>query len=503
MSWDDLRSRLFGREWLLAVYPPDGEADDDDRRPPTGFLLLRAADAELLDQAVKKLLAVHRKEDRYRGSTKFERGDRSLEVHEFQDESGHSLFLCYEEDFGCLATSRAKLGDVLSRYLDSSDVRSAGSLAASAEYQAAAQSRAPDAALRIFVQARSWQPYYRRWLQQDAEKADAAARKIGEMWKYLKFFAADVTLHPTLRVDLQAAWDEESLSDEFRGVLKSLAAKASPAAEMPVDCLAAASGRIDLKRIADFVVAVQSRDAKRRGKSLPTEALLAARIAGGLGPGFTAYMTPAAAYSEHNKKSEGKVPDVGPVEWVAGFDTQPLLAGEPTLADAFEPLIRLSLVLAADAYNAESAGKARVDTSRVGDLQMTGLTGIGPFVDAGFYVAHQSQRLWFSGSPGAIAAAAKGKPEKSLAENSLFQQVGNPRMQPVSQFLFVNLQEIRRTTDAVLAKSPAAFVALQSEPARRGLGEITSLLSLADAAVLEAAVGESDVRVSLAVTVSK
>jgi hypothetical protein len=55
VSWEDLRSRLFSRQWVLGVYPP--RAGDRD---PDGFLLVRAADADLLAQAAGKLFDAQR-----------------------------------------------------------------------------------------------------------------------------------------------------------------------------------------------------------------------------------------------------------------------------------------------------------------------------------------------------------------------------------------------------------------------------------------------------------
>ncbi|MBA4019013.1 MAG: hypothetical protein C0483_17735 [Pirellula sp.] len=511
LSWDDLRSRLFGRQWLLAVYPPASVSEEHGRTAPHGFLVLRAAEAPLLEKAVEKLLAALRKDDRYHRSSTAGFGNRSYTVHEFEDESKQPLFLVYDGDFGCLATDREKLEQVLARYSTTGDADSLESLADSAEYQAAAKTRPANSALRLFVQAKSWRSYYAMLLERDGEKGDDVARKFAEVWSHLKFLAADAELAPTLRIEIEAAWDDEGISDELRAFLAAQAKGEATAAAIPADCLAAVSGRLDIKKLADVMMAFQRQIAERHGRRVPTEAVLAARLAGGLGPGFTAYAVPGVAYAAkqtpaERAKVDGELRVVDrywPVDWVVGFDTQPFLAGEPTLADTVDPLLRLGLVLAADAYNADRKPTARVVSSKVGELSISGLTGIGPFDRAGVFMAHNADRLWFAGSPEVLARAAEAKPRASLAENALYKQVRGSRSTGASQFLFINLQELRRTANAVVDAPPAWMALVKTEAAQKGVRELNTLLSLADAALLEAAVETEHARVSLAVGVAE
>ena len=502
VSWDDLRSRLFGRQWLLAVYPPAALGEEQGRTVPHGFLLVRAAEAPLLEKAIQKLLAALRKDNRYHRSSTAGFGNRSFTVHEFEDESKQTLFLVYDGEFGCLATDRDKLEQVLARYAASGNVESLESLATSAEYQTAAKSRSAAAALRLFVQAKSWRPYYEMLLAREGDKAGDAARKFTEVWSHLKFLAADVELTPTLRIEIEAAWNDAGISDELRAFLAAQAQGEVTAAAIPADCLAAVSGRLDIKKLADVVMAIQRQIAERHGRRVPTEAVLAARLAGGLGPGFTAYAVPGVAYAAQETPSQrANVDRAWPVDWVVGFDTQPFSAGEPTLADTMDPLLRLGLVLAADAYNADRRPTARVVSSKVGDLAVSGLTGIGPFEQAGLFMAHNADRLWFAGSPEVLAAAAQAKPKASLESNKLYQLVRSPRSADASQFLFVNFQELRRTANAVVDAPPAWLALVNTDAAQKGVRELHTLLSLADVALLEAAVETQGARVSLAVGV--
>lgn len=503
VSWDDLRSRLFGRQWLLAVYPPASLGEEQGRAVPQGFLLVRAAEAPLLEKAVEKLLAALRKDNRYHRSSTAGFGDRSFTVHEFEDESKQPLFLVYDGEFGCLATDRDKLEQVLARYAASGDAESPVSLAASAEYQAAAKSRSANAALQLFVQAKSWRPYYEMLLAREGEKANDAARKFTEVWSHLKFLTAAVELTPTLRIEIEAAWNDAGISDELRAFLAAQAQGEATAATIPADCLAAVSGRLDIKKLADVVMAIQRQIAERHGRRVPTEAVLAARLAGGLGPGFTAYAVPGAAYAATEAPAQrANVDRAWPVDWVVGFDTQPFLAGEPTLADTMDPLLRLGLVLAADAYNADRKPTARVVSSKVGDLAVSGLTGVGPFDEAGLFMAHNADRLWFAGSPEVLAAAAQAKPKASLESNALYQQVRSSQSPGAAQFLFVNLQELRRTANAVVDAPPTWLALVKTDAAQKGVRELDTLLSLADVALLEAAVETKRARVSLAIGVA-
>jgi hypothetical protein len=503
VSWDDLRSRLFGREWLLAVYPPSSQAEVDEKRPPTGFLIVRAADEALLAQAVEKLLAAQRKNGRYAAESSAVFSGKSYAVHEFKDDGGHSLYLVYRGEFGCLATSREKLEQVLARHASTNDEK-VDNLAASPEYVEARRRSSSEATLHLFVQAQSWQPFYRQWLQSEAKKGDAAARKIGEIWSYLRYVSADVVLSPTLRVDLHVAWDQRKLSAALRDVLKSQAGADSAASRIPADCLAAICGKLDLKRAADFVVALAKSESERRGKPVPTEVLIGARLLGSLGPEFVAYAVPAGGRtaSEDAEPRNVEPSNVGPVKWVVGFDTQPLLKGEPSLADAIDPVVRLGLILIADAYNAETKAAAKIESTKVGDVQTTGITGIGPFADAGFFVGRHDQRLWFGGTPQTIADAAAAKPGESLEDQPLFQQLRSGRSSSAAQFVFVNFQEIRGTVETLMAGAAAAAANTPKDGTLRGLLELNALLSLADGAILEAELGEAEARLSLAVGVA-
>ncbi|MBL9081228.1 MAG: DUF3352 domain-containing protein [Planctomycetales bacterium] len=497
VSWDDLRSRLFGREWLLAVYPPSSQAEIDEKRPPTGFLIVRAADEALLAQAVEKLLAAQRKSGKYAAASSAEFSGKSYAVHELKDDGGHSLYLVYQGEFGCLATSREKLEEVLDRHSRSSDEKF-DNLAASPGYVEARRRSSSEATLRLFVQAQSWQPFYQQWLQSEAKRGDAAARKVGEIWSYLRYVSADVVLNPTVRVDLHVAWDTRQLSVELRDVLKSKAGADSAASRIPADCLAAVCGKLDLKRAADLVVALAKSESERRGKAVPTEVLIGARLLGSLGPEFVAYAVPSGGRSASEEPR-----NVGPVQWVVGFDTQPLLKGEPSLADAIDPIVRLGLILIADAYNAEAKAAAKIESTKIGDVQTTGITGIGPFSDAGFFVGRHDQRLWFGGTPQTIADAAAAKPSEVLEDQPLFQQLRGDRSSSASQFVFVNFLEVRGTVETLMAGAAAAAAAnAPSDGAMGGLLELNALLSLADGAILEAELGEAEARLSLAVGVA-
>ena len=508
VSWQALRSQLFGRQWALAVYPPLSVDDAKRGRAPDGIVVLRAADSLVLEKAAEKLLEAKRADGDYVGESKLRFGGKSFTVHELKADDNR-IFIARDGDFGCLATNFDKLKQVFALYAGEAtdEVAAAGdALAARSEYSAVQRRLAPAAAVRAFVPARSWLPYYESLSASSSEGSRRDFEKFVELWKTLESLSAELELGSVTRLSLHASWNQAALSKGVHDQIAALTGARDAAATIPAESLAVISAQLDMKTIAGLVMQFAQAEADRREKPLPTEAKLAARLAGGFGPGFVAYIAPAQLSPESENAGVDKAAAAGgrlPVDWVVGLETRPLQPGEPNLAAVLEPLIRVGFVLAAEAHNAESKPTAKVVTEQVDGMQVTGLTGLGGPLELGVFVGHSGERLWWGAAPEALASAAKVDPKNSLGDSKLYRLMHNSRAGAVSQFVFLDFGGLRSAVGS-LAESPPAWLADLNKPAARsGVRQLQALLSLADAALLEATIDGTGASVALAVGVAE
>lgn len=484
VGWDDLRSRLFGRSWLLAVFPPDlsGAAPAG---PFDGFFLAEVEDAALLRQAADKLCELHRRDGRYVGHRAEKHGDRTFTVHELKSADGSSLFLTVDGNFGCVATRFDRLESVLRLYTAADR---GASLGARAEYRDALAKLSPQAVLRAYLRPEVWPLDV---IASNKDKQPTEERLAVETWQALDSIAVALELGGSPRLEVHFAWQRDKLPEPIRGLVGAFAGGESPAASIPGDCLFAFSLQADLKRIASEVMNFVEAQATARGERLPAEAVIAGRLIGTLGPNAVGYVVPAKPGDERPL----------PIDWALGVDTQPMVAGEASPAEVLDPLVRMVMILAADAHNASRPPTAKVETVEIDQLRMTGLTGLGPSADLGVFTARVGGRLWAGGSPQTLARGAKPGSPESLATAASYRRVHNPRLDDARQFAYVNFAAVRRSLDEVVTAPPAWLAPLSSPAAQPQIRELRSLLSLLDAAVLEAAVADNGLRVSLAMTV--
>lgn len=503
VSWQALRSQLFGRQWALAVYPPLSVDDAKRRRAPDGFVVLRAADSLVLEKAAEKLLEAKRADGDYIGESTLRFGGKSFIVHELKADDNR-IFIARDGDFGCLATNFDKLKQVFALYAGeaSEEVAAAGgALAARSEYSAAQQRLAPAVAVRAFVPTRSWIPYYESLSASSSDGSRRDFERFVEFWTTLESLSAALELGSVTRLSLQASWSPAGLPKDVRDQIAALTGGRDAAATIPADSLAVVSAQLDMKKIAGLVMQFAQAEADRREKPLPTEAKLAARLAGGFGPGFVAYLTPArrAAGVDEAASAGGGLP----VDWVVGLETRPLQPGEPDLATVLEPLIRVGFVLAAEAHNAEKKPTAGVVTEQVDDMQITGLTGLGGPADLGVFVGHHGERLWWGAAPEALAEAVKVDPKNSLGQSKLYRLMHDSRAGTVNQFVFLNFGGLRAAVGSLSTTPPVWLADLKKPAARGGVRELQALLSLADAALLEATIDGTGASAALALGIAE
>jgi hypothetical protein len=186
-----------------------------------------------------------------------------------------------------------------------------------------------------------------------------------------------------------------------------------------------------------------------------------------------------------------------------GIDTQSVGVGPVVLVDTLDPLVRTAMSLAADVLNSRGAGRAKIETIVAKPLTVTGLTGLGPNVDGGVFVARQNGRLWCGSTPAALVDGATLGAKSSLEADSVYRRVRNPRLESPDHFAYLNLAALRRLSDELLEDRPAWVPVDKFEQFARGLRETRKFLSLVDAVLVEAEVAPGGAALSMAVGVDE
>lgn len=487
VSLDDLKSRLFGKQWVLGVVPTVAGASG----PPDGFLLVNVADAALLASSAEKLFETQRAESRYVGKRESTFGDRTYSIHELKADEDHSVFITYDGDFGALAVRRSTLEKVL-QLRGGGDRGGATSMDETPEFKTAYARLSADAHLRAFARPQVW-------IQKSVNGDGVKSSEAVDFSQMINFVAAAVRLGTVTRIEAVVEWDRELIPDALRNVVDGLRGDTAAAAPVPADALAAIAVRADMRQIATAVLSLAERDAEARGKPTPAEALIAARLLGALGPNLSAAVTRAAVGDEMNPRL--------PVDWLVSVDTQSPAAGEPSLAAALDPLIRIGLGLAAEVYNEHVLDTARIEAVRRSGIDVTGITGLGPLGLGQLFVARRDGRFWVGGSKEIVSSedstSGEAAGDDKLATEQTAAKLHDPRLTTRTSYAFVNTSAAVDLIDDLLSKPPTWLAPLQTEPMQAKVRELQRLLSLIDAALLEATVDERSAQLTLAITVNK
>lgn len=488
VSWDDLRSRLFGKQWVLGVYPPA-----NGQGPPDGFLLVDAADAALLARAAEKLVDANRLSERHLGTTTAKVGATDFTIHQLKADGDRSVFLTYHEAFGVLATRR----DILDRILKLRGGDRTGALVDNPEFAAGFGKPAADAVVRAFVRPRVWLPFDPESI---VDGPDFGANEEQRRWLRaigaLRFASAGWSFGPTPRVELFVGWDPQRLPTPFDAVVRCFPEANSAPPPVPAAALAAVATNIDVRGITTAVMDALSRSYAERKKAVPAETLVASRLLGALGPGLRGYVIRAA---QPNAAQSDDGAARLPVDWVVALDTQPPAEGLVPLAEAVEPLVRLALVVAADAYNAKTSHKARLETKEQDSLSITGLTNLGPQGIGSVYVARRGGRLLVGGTPESLTWGLEDRaPAVQRTATPLYAALHQRRIDHPAASVFVNLAGLRELLGDLSAAPPSWFGGIQENDQAK-LHELRRLLSLVDGVLFETSIDSDGAGASLAI----
>jgi hypothetical protein len=491
-SPEDIAAKLLGNEVLFAVWPPDGAS-----RQGEALFLAEAADGQLLETVLDRLVLAHRESGQWKAVHRLEHGGRSLAVHEIETHGDQPrLFLTVADRLGIVATSQRLVRDVLARRTPSGVPR--GTLGVLPAYQAAGRRLAPESVVRLFVNPRAWDEALLADLGKKAPDSEEARTQavVIEAWRATEYLVAGLEFASRFSLEVFMRWDPKALPEAVREVADAAQGRSEFLEQVPLGAIVALVGRVDGSRLLRRFAMPRPRAST--GATLPASATSAPptsrppepglfallALAGGVGPDFGAYLTP------HHEEQHDSPHKAFPCDCVVGLRTRALEPGDgrPALADLLEPFLHSALVVAAEAHNSDPSHstRAEVRSREVEGRRLTSVVGLVSFptgLEATYTVVEG--RFVAGTSPEAVRRAATLTTDESLAHSPRFNSHLSPRLAKPSQLVYIDLAGLRR----LLGASPeaiaflAAVKGLDRPAAERSGRELLALLQLADALV--------------------
>lgn len=477
---DDAWRRAFGRQALLAVWPPDGP----DQKQGPGLLLVEADDAELLSRLVAGIRSAQQRSGDVLDSRHVTY--RGLEYEERRIKRGTEdmrIYLAVLDRIGVLASQE----DLIERVLDLHLTREvAGArLAQLPAFQTAMTQVDPAAPAKLFVNPRSWDAALAHSLPDG--KSGLGQQFVTQAWRSLEYAVFAFSLHPQASAEGFLALQNHADASHFSEVGAALSGPASLLEQIPADALAAATGQVDVTRLIRWVHSGDAPDAPRK-RSLPE--VIWSLVDGtfqGLGPGFGGFLAAPPADSEF------------PLAAAAGMQIQNRVAAQPDHAlkpaDALRSLLQAAVALSPPRdgqsppqLKSHAAGETEV-------LTLVDLAGTPPGLSPSF--AFSGRTMFVGTGPQVVQRAATLAPAESLAAASVFRTLLGPRLKHPTHASYANLAALRRWLAADGDRIAAALSGDKEGPpdeARRGLEQLSSLLEVADVAAAAVQIEPSGIR---------
>ncbi|HEX7447877.1 MAG TPA: hypothetical protein VF306_10050 [Pirellulales bacterium] len=498
-----LYAGLLGRQVLFAVWPP-GEG-----RSPKGdaLLLIEAADRELLDQSLRRLVEARRAASRWHGRRTIEAAGQTFSVEVIaRDDEPTDVYLAIDGELGVMATSESLVRGAIERRAAAQ--AETDSLATLPAYAAAIERLSADCLARAFINPRAWDAALLADLHNKPPRSDEARTQqvVVDAWRTTEYVVGGIELTPRLACELAWQWDANALPQPLREVAAGLAGRAQLVDRLPADAWLAVAGRIDVARIARHLIAQEWR-ASHRPENIKPETILAWTLSAGLGPNFCAYCRspsnhlagPGPSVADDSRP----LVDHAGVEAVAAVQTRPLepVDSSPPLAETAAPLLHALLSASVEAANAnDPAGQAKIETITSQNISVTAVSGLKVGVrPLAFAYAVDRDVLWLGTTPDAVRHSVGAVPDESLwATAEIRRQFGSLIDEPTDVF-YVDLSRWR----GILAAGPdaASFLwqgkSLDAAARRKQYQTLVALSRLADRLLAAAQIDDAGVSLSL------
>ncbi|HJT36436.1 MAG TPA: hypothetical protein VJ783_30720 [Pirellulales bacterium] len=462
---EQLYTGLLGRQVLFAVWPPA------EGRSPKGdaLLLIEAADRDLLNESLRRLVEARRSAGRWHGRRTIEAVGQTFAIEVIaRDDEPTDIYLAVDGALGIMATSEAVVRGVIERR--GASATDADSLASLAAYQAAVGRLSTDCVARVFISPRAWDAALLADLARKPPGSEEAHSQqiVVDAWRATEYVVGGIELTPRLACELAWQWQADALPPPLREIAGGLAGRAQLLDRIPADAWLAVAGRIDLARIVRHMIAQEWR-ANKRSENIKPETILAWSLSAGLGPNFTAYcrspsnhlagpgpVAPAPVAGQ--PVADAPQPSVGDagIEAVVAVQTRPLepVDSSPSFAETAAPLVHALLAAAVEAANAKNPSElATIETTTHESLSVTAVSGL----KAGgrplaFAYAVAEGVFWLGTSADAVRHSAGAAPDESLlARAEIRRQLGSLINEPSDMF-YIDLSRLR----SLLAAGPEA-----------------------------------------------
>ncbi len=514
MTSDELWSKLLSHQAALGVWPASSGSATDSKM----LLMVEAGDDGVLDRVVESFCQAQQRVGDITEAREVKYAGSGYQVRVLRrDGVDFPIYLSAVGRVGILTGDEGIVRRVLELHADTTR---AGSLAALPNYRASQLRLRPEAAVRMFVNPRSWEAAIKVAFDVAGDEVGLIETAFLETWKIADYWVASAEIRSdSILVESFFAFDREQLPQPLRDLERSLEGKAHFLERVPPDAALAFAGRIDLGRLSRMFLAnggaseqnlAQVRDLARgllMGLDIFDDLLV------NLGPEVGTFLTPAPAGAQGEKPAAdvasaddpAETPsEVFPIELVIGVEAQPRPAGDrrPPVTQVLDTALRTAMQLlagqragdevpkpdssnTADSKDEEST--TRVQTEKVAGGTLTYLEGI-PGMPAGFVMTYAVVGNYFFGgtSPDAVRRAIEMDPAASLAASPRVRSLISPRMTDPSQVVYVDCRVLR----SLLKQHPQLFVnlvqltrGLDGETAERGLSQLANLLELAETVV--------------------
>ena len=506
VSLHDALHRLLGEQLLLAVWPEQIQP----ALPAQALLLAQTSDGELLRRVLAQLSTAQTKAGMQTSTLELTQARQTISLTVIHAES-RTLYLGSIDSLALLATSEQLVRSVLD--LRAHAAGSDSSSATERAFQLGRAQTASDAALRLLVSPRPWDELLRADVEAaersgQAEPADREQggtdqarrqRAVFQAWQAVDYIGAAVLVGERVSAELHVGWRGADLPRDGRSLFSSTSGKARFLEHVPGNAFAAVAGRLDLGRLVRQGALRLDTPSGSGGSRLGGIAI--STLLSGLGPDAGAYLSVAPS---EMKEPAGRIfQGAVPVEWTVGLGTQPLDPSRSTdpLSVTLGPVLRLLMHLGVRQANADAGQPiSTVVTEDDHGRQMTTATFLnGQGQRLGISLGVSGEYLWASTASEVLQRALGETTADSLAASPAFQSLLNPRLGDAGYVAYFNLASIRR----VLESSPQLVDVVVAEDRRsrenvqRSLGELISLLKLADVVLAEARLDESGLGLSV------
>lgn len=497
MTSDDLWSKLLGHQAVMGVWPSTVGVAGESRM----LLMVEAGDDGVLDRVVQSFCQAQQRVGDIAEAREMQHAGSGYQVRVLRrDGVDTHIYLAAVGKIGILTGDEAIVHRVLELY---AQPNAPGSLARSAAYQAGQLRLRPEAAVRMFINPRAWQPAMQLAFEAAGEEAGLFETAFLETWKIADYWVSSAEIRTdSFVVESFFSFDRRRLPEPLRLLEEGLTGKAQFLERVPTDAALAFAGRLDLGRVSRMLLAsseageqnlIQVRDLAKGlllGLDLFDDVLV------DLGPEVGMFLKSA--------------PTDFPVEVVIGVEAQPRVSGDqrPPANQLLDVALRAAMQVLAgqrgnvadDPVNNSPPGdtpnkrsqpgaddQVRIATEPVPGGTLTFLSGL-PGLPDGFVMTYAVVGNYFYGgtSPTAVRGAIEIAPTDSLASSPRVRALLSPRITEPSQLVYVDCRVLR----GLLKEHPQLFVnlvqltrGLDPETAERGLKQLGDLLELAETVV--------------------